>query len=845
MNKLSIYILLFFFVGFTSCILHAQNKAPSPPLAIVWEMGNNNPQKGTYSNRFILKNTSGGKLGHNWAVYYNQITRPVLRVENPGIKVEEVKPNLFRISPTALYQPLAMGDTLAVSFVCKGYLQKESHAPEAAYFVETENGKELPPVDLDIKHIPFNHSSQWEVVGLAQLPYPDGEYMYKQNNRFANEISLKQTDIFPSVKAAVPSAGTMIIDKAVALVFPPDFSSEAHYLKSKLKSLYGIGTEEKSAAKIRFSVLKGRAAMPNDEYYELKIENKEAEILAFSSHGAFNGLQTLLAMMKNQSGQIVLNHVFIQDYPDLLYRGFMLDVARNFTSKTDLLKLIDKLSSYKINVLHLHLSDDEGWRIQIPGLEELTTVASQRAHTQDESRSLYPNYSGGAYPSAVSSGFYSVEDFKEILRYAKDRHIRVIPEIDFPGHSRAAIVAMKARYNQYISLNRKKAEEYLLSDATDLSVYTSAQGYSDNVINVALPSAYRFVDKVMAEIKNMYSEAGISLESFHIGGDEVPKGAWEKSEACLRLMKEKNIGSADELEDYFIAKVGEIARLKGLKISAWQEAGLHRDETVNPQHLGKIDALYCWNTLPDWQGDHIPYSLANAGYDVILCNLTNFYFDLAYNKHPSEPGHTWAGYQDEYTSFNMLPYQVYQSTHTDLSGVPFDLNRTGEGKPQLTEEAKHRIRGVQGQLFSETIRSFNMVEYYIFPKLFGLAERGWNTSPSWANSSDWNDNRGYAQALTLYNAKISQKELPQLRREGINFRLSQPGIIIRDGLLYANSAIQGAEIRYTTDGSTPTALSPLWIKPVPCQTPLVLAKLFYQGKESVVTRLEEIPADNK
>lgn len=206
------------------------------------------------------------------------------------------------------------------------------------------------------------------------------------------------------------------------------------------------------------------------------------------------------------------------------------------------MKLIDYLASYKISVLHLHLTDDEAWRIEIPGLEELTEVASRRGHTTDESECLFPAYAWGCDATdttSLANGYYTRNDFIDILQYAQKRHIKIIPEVDIPGHSRAAIKAMNARYKKYIDIDKTKAEEFLLTDFSDTSRYISAQHYTDNVVNVAMPSTYRFVEKVIDEFDKIYQDAGLKLTVLHIGGDEVARGAWTGSTICHDLMQEK------------------------------------------------------------------------------------------------------------------------------------------------------------------------------------------------------------------------------------------------------------------------------------------------------------------
>ena len=169
----------------------------------------------------------------------------------------------------------------------------------------------------------------------------------------------------------------------------------------------------------------------------------------------------------------------------------------------------------------------------------------------------------------------------------------------------------------------------------------------------------------------------------------------------------------------------------------------------------------------------------------------------------------------------------------DKAGNLINLDEAEKGKTALTEIGKRNIIGVQGQLFAETIRSFEGVEYLLFPKLMGLAERGWNAHPAWESLSGVQEQQAFNQALALYYEKISKDEMPYWAKNDINFRLPQPGLLMKDGNLYANVAIEGAEIHYTTDGTEPTAQSALWTEPVKCDATVIKAKAFYQGKESL------------
>ena len=743
------------------------------------------------------------------------------------VKVEVVNGNFFKMYPTDEFAPLAPGDSMRITFLCTYKLDRNSHVPEGTYWVETVDGKEGSPLPVALKALPLPSPE-------SMSGYPDATKIYESNLRLAGAPALVQSDILPSVKKVVAIEGdNVVLEGKVALAFPENFAGEAKLLKEKLTGLYGLEVVGNASVKIVLEELLDRKEAVNDEYYTINIGDNLIKISAATPHGIFNGTQTLLSMLKDKQTPYLLEAVSIRDYPDLAYRGQMIDIARNFTAPENLKKLVDIFASYKLNVLHFHFCDDEAWRLEIPGLEELTAVGSRRGHTTDESQCLYPCYDGGYDPDAktVGNGYYSREEFIDLLKYAAERHVRIVPEIESPGHARAAIVSMKARYNKYFETDPGKATEYILSEPEDTSRYVSVQYYTDNVMNVALPSTYRFMEKVIQELNAMYQEAGLSLSTVHLGGDEVPRGVWMGSPKCQELMKEKGMTKAHDLSEYFITQMADVMQKNGLKFSGWQEVALGHTEEAHQQLRGQAAGVYCWNTVPG--SDEVVYQTANNGYPVILCNVGNFYMDMAYNGHPDERGLDWGGYVDESVSFSMLPFSIYRSLRVDMAGNPIDLNNAEKGKTALTEIGKKHIMGVQGQLFAETIRSFDGVEYLLFPKILGLAERGWNAHPVWEKLSGVREQQAFNQALALYYEKISKSEMPYWAKNGINFRLPQPGLLVKDGNLYANVGIDGAEVRYTTDGSEPTAQSTLWKEPVKCGSLVVKAKTFYQGKESL------------
>ena len=448
----------------------------------------------------------------------------------------------------------------------------------------------------------------------------------------------------------------------------------------------------------------------------------------------------------------------------------MLDISRNFTRKDNLLKLIDILAHYKVNRLHLHMGDDEGWRVEIDGLPELTSYGAYRGipilkedGTIDEPDALMPTYCmtpDRNDKATMGNGFYSHADFVDILRYADARHIRVIPEFDTPGHSRAAIKAMEYR------ARTTGDKTYLLSEPEDTSKYVSVQDYTDNAINVALPSTYAFIEKVFDGLIGLYAEAGVPLEAIHVGGDEVPEGAWEGSPACRALMEANGKTDIGWLKDYYISRVLDIAEAKGVKLAGWQEVGQHLEDATFDRLRKNLAFTNLWSVSRG--KDQLAYTYANEGIPVVLSNSSNNYFDFAYNPSKTERGHNWGGYVDERRSFSLLPFDIYKSVRWDDKGQPAKLETASAGKPVLTPEGKPFIVGVQGQLWAETLRCFDHVTYYLFPKALGLFERGWNASPAWAETTQ-PDDPAFVEDFDRFFTTVVEREYPYYDSIGISY----------------------------------------------------------------------------
>ena len=470
-------------------------------------------------------------------------------------------------------------------------------------------------------------------------------------------------------------------------------------------------------------------------WYRITLKDGDVRIEAADDDAAYYASVTLNRIRRNAQGAPI-PAAEITDWPDLPWRGLMLDVSRNFTKKDDLLRLIDMIADYKGNLLHLHFGDDEGWRIEIDALPELTSYGAFRClpvlredGSIAEPDGLQPTYCVAARPGDDSpgNGFYSHADFVEILRYATARHIHVIPEFDTPGHSRAAVKAMEVR------AARTGDRSCLLSEPEDVSEYESVQDYTDNVMNVALPSTYTFFETVFDGLIALYAEAGAPLDAVHVGGDEVPDGAWTGSPACRALMEANGKTDIGWLKDYFLNRVLDIAEARGIRLGGWQDVC----QNLEPATLARLKKQLALTNL--WTVSHgrdvLPYEFANEGIPVIISSAPNCYMDFAYNYGKTERGHSWGGFVDERRSFSVQPFDMYRSVRWDDYGNPVDLTHAGEGKPALAPAARQNIIGIEGHLWAETLRSFDHVTYYFFPKSLGLFERGWNATPAWAGTT--------------------------------------------------------------------------------------------------------------
>ena len=425
----------------------------------------------------------------------------------------------------------------------------------------------------------------------------------------------------------------------------------------------------------------------------------EPKVEADDEDGAFYAQITLDKLPRP------LQPMTIDDWPDMPYRGFMLDVVRDFRTVDEVLQILDLMASWKLNVLHFHIADDESWCLEIKAFPELTEYGAHHALPDwnlQETTALKPTSNG----RIGNVTYYTAEEYKQILRYAWERHIMVIPEFDTPGHSRASIKAIQA-YER-----RTGDSSFRLQDPADSSRYWSAQDFTDNVLSVELPSVYKFYGMVFDEVIRLHQEADVPLIAIHIGGDEVPEGAWSGRDR-------------HEMKEIFTNNMLNLAEARGIRLAGWEDMV----RGLEPQTLERMkgDAFNAsLQFINVWNTDGI------EGFPVVLSPAAYTYLDLAYSNAPEEIGLSWAGYVDERKTFSLQP-----------------------------KDYKGDIIGVQSQLWSSQLRSFDDATYQMLPKALGVAERAWNAHPNWSTESD------LATDFERFYSIIIAREMPVWEQKGL------------------------------------------------------------------------------
>lgn len=743
-----------------------------------------------------------------WQLYMHS-SRRIVSVDSTQVSLERIQGDLYRIRPSADFVGIKPNDTWQFEYVGLGDIASYSYFMPRAFMVDPA-GKSYVFANTNSEDVtdyvyPFETPQQYL---RFNSPSPDYYALSANDPAFSEKYQVtklsKEPGILPTPSSVKLSDKKVSISGAWSIQFAGGLQFEADYLREQFaaKSIsLGINTE---ATANRIRLLFDDSFEP--AAYSLDIQAQQILLKANSSTGIFYGIQSLIKLAKDlpeqQLAQLPIGQ--ISDAPRFAWRGMHYDIARNFHGKGAILALIEQMGRYKLNKLHLHLTDDEGWRLQIPGLEELTEVGGTRCFDLSEQRCLLTQLGNGPFEDQSGSGYLSTDDYAEILRFAAQRHVEVIPEIDMPGHARAAIVAMKARYHKLLAKGQKQqAEEYLLSDLDDKSQYLTVQSYSDNSINACMPSTYQFIQKVTYEIQKMHRQAGAPLKVLHIGGDEVGKGSWQSSPACASLFAEghADVVGVDDIKPYFVRKVADIANQRGLAIAGWEDGLMYdrnvpfaRASIVNPRVIANA-----WDNIWESGVSDRAYILANAGFEVVISAATHLYFDHPQEVSPNERGYHWATrYSDLNKVFSFMPDNLYANAKKTLSGKAIeDLDKL-VNKRHVSLKKPENIIGMQGQLWSETVRNRQQMEQMIYPRIVALAERAWHKA-DWEGQPQASESALFQQDWQHFLNLVVHQVLPDFDKQGIAFYVPPPRLKRLVNSVVATNLLPGLLTEYSRD----------------------------------------------
>jgi hexosaminidase len=490
-----------------------------------------------------------------------------------------------------------------------------------------------------------------------------------------NTINQKpEISIIPKPLSIEVKNSSFNINKNTTIVFQEssyDFEKLALYLKHEISACFGFNLDIKPTnSELNDNVIlliEDTNSEFETEEYQLDVNNENISIVSKTPNGSFYGVQSLLQLFKvsKQNGEITFNTtipgVHINDKPKFSWRGMHLDVCRHFYDKKFVKKYIDLLAIHKMNTFHWHLTDDQGWRIEIKKYPKLTGIGSVRSETM-----IDKNWN--EFDGTPHGGFFTQEDIKEIVQYASDRFITIVPEIEMPGHSLAALAA----YPEYGCTG---------------GPYDVAKtwGVFDDVFCAGNDQTFEFLENILAEVIELFPG-----DYIHIGGDECPKKEWESCPKCQKRMQKESLKNEFELQSYFIRRIEKFLLANNKKLIGWDEileGGLAPEATVM-----------------SWRGTEGGIAAAKMGHDVVMSPNNECYFDH-YQADPEKEPLAIGGYTDLKDVYN-------------YEAIPAELT---------ANEAKH-ILGAQANVWTEYITNTDYLEYMILPRMCALSEVVWTKS---------------------------------------------------------------------------------------------------------------------
>jgi hexosaminidase len=592
----------------------------------------------------------------------------------------------------------------------------------------------------------------------------------------------------------VQKQGVFTLQDNISISIPDnhnDAAKVANYLSHAIAASTGYKSSIKNngnTGHIHFII----AATPDkelgDEGYNLVVSPETVTLTANTAAGLFYGVQTFLQLLpKEITSKSVIKDVTwmapcveIRDYPRFGWRGLMFDVSRHFFTKEEVKEFIDDMAKYKFNLLHMHLTDDQGWRIEIKSLPKLTSTGAWNvkktgtfntfsAPEPDEPR----NY----------GGFYTHEDIKEIIQYAKDQFINILPEVDIPGHSLAAIAS-------YPELScTPGADKYKVNSGEPFMVWPPGghfYGLVDNTLCPANEKVYEFLDKVFTEVAQLFP-----FEYIHMGGDETARNFWEKSAAIKTLMKKEKLKNLDEVQSYFVKRVEKIIESKGKKMIGWDEilqGGLAPNAAVM-----------------SWRGIKGGIEAAKQKHEVVMSPTTFAYLDYMQGDAATEP-------------------PVYATLR---------LSKAYEFEPVPEGVNPVYIKGGQANLWTEQVYNMRHLQYMLWPRAFAIAESVWSPKAK----KNWNNfvARVEKQFERFDIAEI--KYSPAIYDPIITVKKDEKNLPVVE----MNTEASGLAIFYSFDNSFPDKFYPKYTQPVSVPKDAATMKVITYRDGKPIGRMMAIP----
>lgn len=485
-----------------------------------------------------------------------------------------------------------------------------------------------------------------------------------------NSISNESIGIIPLPSTYELKPGTFYITGQSSIGIDksdPEMTALANYFNEEISDATGFSLPVNNSGTIIFQL--GEHKELGEEGYQLSISSDQLILSAYKHHGIFNGIQSVLQLLpleiKSKTVQAdatwSINCIEVTDKPQFAWRGLMLDVSRHFFTKQEVKKFIDQMAEYKYNVFHWHLTDDQGWRLEVKSLPRLTAIGAWRAPRVGNWWEREPQL---PTDSLSYGGYYTTEDIREIVEYAQQRYVTIVPEIDIPGHSMAALSAYP--------------EISCTGGPFHVNVGNTFYTKIENSLCAGNEQTFEVLDSVFAEVARLFPSPYI-----HIGGDECYKGFWEKCPKCKMRMQKEHLKNLEELQSYFVKRVAAMVQKRGKQVIGWDEIleGGLAPETI----------------VMSWRGMKGGIEAAKQGHSVIMTPTDHCYLDFYQGDPTVEPNtYSMLRLQDCY-KYQLIPDSVDASL----------------------------IMGGQGNLWTESVPHYRQVEYMIWPRALAISETLW------------------------------------------------------------------------------------------------------------------------